>query len=41
MLGCTPYSEEEESVVMNDPEEYGDWLSKKEDEYIERERGQE
>lgn len=25
MLGCTPYSEED--VVMNDPQEYADWLA--------------
>ena len=27
MFGCTPYSEDEEKVVMNDPEEYQDWLA--------------
>ena len=25
MLGCTPYSEGD--VVMNDPQEYADWLA--------------
>lgn len=25
MLGCTPHSEEQ--VVMNDPQEYQDWLA--------------
>lgn len=27
MLGCTPYSEDEENVVMNDPQDYADWLA--------------
>lgn len=27
MLGCTPYSEDEENVVMNDPQDYSDWLA--------------
>ena len=27
MLGCTPYAEEEENVVMNNPEDYAEWLA--------------
>lgn len=27
MLGCTPYAEDEEKVVMNNPEEYAEWLA--------------
>ena len=33
MLGCTPYSDDEESVVMNNPEEYADWLGEYGDMY--------
>lgn len=33
MMGCTPYSEDEEKVIMADPEEYQAWLS----EYAEEE----
>ena len=25
MIDCTPYSDDEEMVTMNDPEEYDDW----------------
>lgn len=36
MLGCSPYSYDEESVKMNDPQDYQDWLAEyKEDECIE------
>lgn len=27
MLGCTPYAEDEEHVVMNNPEDYEEWLA--------------
>ena len=27
MLGCTPYSEDEEKVRMTDPQEYESWLA--------------
>ena len=27
MLGCTPYAEEEVHVVMNNPEDYAEWLA--------------
>lgn len=34
MMGCTPYSEEEQTVIMNNPEEYDAWIA----EYKEEER---
>lgn len=35
MFGCTPYGEE--SVKLNDPQDYQDWLAEyKEDEYMEK-----
>ena len=27
MSGCTPHSEDEETVVMNDPQDYADYLA--------------
>jgi hypothetical protein len=27
MLGCTPYSEDEEKVKLSDPQDYEEWLS--------------
>lgn len=27
MYGCTPYGYDEEPVVMNDQQEYADWLA--------------
>ena len=38
MLGCTPHSENEETVKSKDPQEYDDWLAEyKEDEMLEKE----
>ena len=27
MLGCTPYADDEQTTVVNDPQEYEDWLA--------------
>ena len=37
MLGCTPYSEDEENVKSKDPQDYADWIAEyKEDEELEK-----